>query len=169
MDIREALLEVHSKAQAEKIAVYVGDDPTRFAQLMKLLLGPVYRISQRAAWPVSYCIERRPELVKPYFNVLIKQLERDDSHPAVRRNVARLFQFVDVPKRYHGRLFHACYNLLDDPDQPVAVRVFSMTVAANLAKDSPELLAELKLVATKYPSLMTPGMGSRIRRVFGEL
>ena len=97
MDLRAALLEVHSKAQAEKIAAYVGEDPDRFAELIKLLLGPVYRLSQRAAWPVSYCIERDPELVKPYFNVLIKQLERDDTHAAVRRNVARLFQFVDVP------------------------------------------------------------------------
>lgn len=167
MDLRAALLEVHSKAQAEKIAAYVGDDPERFGELMKMLLGPVYRVSQRAAWPVSYCIERNPELVKPYFNVLIKQLERDDTHAAVRRNVARLFQFVDVPKRYEGRLFDACYNLLDDPNQPVAVRVFSMTVAANLAKDSPELIAELKLVAAKYPSLMSAGMISRMRRVFG--
>ena len=166
MDLRAALLEVHSKAQAEKIAAYVGDDEKRFAELMKLLLGSVYRLSQRAAWPVSYCIERRPDLVKPYFNVLIKQLERDDAHAAVRRNVARLFQFVDVPKRYRGRLFDACYNLLDDADQPVAVRVFSMTVAAELAKDSPELLAEIELVAAKHPSLLTPGMRSRMRRIF---
>ncbi|MEQ1763540.1 MAG: hypothetical protein ABL984_10390 [Pyrinomonadaceae bacterium] len=168
MEIREALLEVHSKAQAEKIADYVGEDEKRFAELIKHLLGPVYRLSQRAAWPVSYCIERHPKLVKPYFNVLIKQLERDDTHAAVRRNVARLFQFVDVPKRYHGRLFDACYNLLDDADQPVAVRVFSMTVAAKLAKHEPELLAELELIAAKHPSLLTPGMKSRMRRVFGK-
>lgn len=168
MNIREALLEVHSKAQAAKIADHVGDNPERFAELMKLLLGPVYRISQRAAWPVSYCIERNPDLIKPYFNVLIKQLENDDAHVAVRRNVARLFQFVEIPKRYQGRLFDACYNLLNDADQPVAVRVFSMTVAAKLARNEPELLDELRLVATKHPSLMTAGFRSRFRRVLGQ-
>src|SRR5262245_59879650 len=88
MNIREALLEVHSKAQAEKIADYVGKDSKRFHELMKLMMGPVYRITQRAAWPVSYCVERCPELVKPYFNDLVKQLEREDAHVAVRRNVA---------------------------------------------------------------------------------
>ena len=36
MNIRDALLEVHSKAQAEKICDYVGDDPERFAELMRL-------------------------------------------------------------------------------------------------------------------------------------
>lgn len=167
MDIREALLEVHSKEQAAKIADYVGDDPARFDELIKLMLGPVYRVSQRAAWPVSYCIERHPTLVKPYFNVLIKQLERDDAHVAVRRNVARLLQFVDIPKRYEGRIFDACYNLLADPAETVAVRVFSMTVAAKVAKDSPALLDELKLIATKYPHAATAGFRSRARRVLG--
>ena len=147
MDIRSVLLEVHSKAQAAKIADYIGDDTERFAELMKQLLGTGYRVSQRAAWPVSYCIERHPDLVKPYFNVLIKQLERDDAHIAVKRNVARLFQFVEIPKRYHGRVFDACYNLLADPSETVAVRVFSMTVAAKLAENEPALLNELRLVA----------------------
>ncbi len=167
MNIRDALLEVHSKAQAEKIARYIGDDPERFAELMKCMLGPVYRLSQRAAWPVSLCIERHPALVKPYFNVLIKQLENTDSHVAVRRNVARLLQFVNIPKRYQGRVFDACYNLLDDPNETVAVRVFSMTVAANIAKDEPELLEELRMVAMKYPQASTAGFRSRARKVLG--
>ena len=167
MKIREALLEVHSKAQATKIADFVGDDPGLFADLMKCLLGPDYRVSQRAAWPVSLCIECNPELVKPYFNVLIKQLERDDAHVAVRRNVARLLQFVDIPKRYQGRVFDACYNLLADPNETVAVRVFSMTVAAEIAKNEPELLEELRMVATKYPQVATAGFRSRARRVLG--
>ena len=167
MNVREALLEVHSKDQAIKIADYVGTDPERFAELMRLMMGPVYRVSQRAAWPVSYCIERNPELVKPYFNDLIKQLEREDAHVAVRRNVARLLQFVDIPKRYAGRIFEACYSLLDDPNEPVAVRVFSLTVAAKIAKDSPVLLEELRMLAKKYPQKSTAGFRSRTRRILG--
>ena len=161
MNIREALLAENSKAQTEKIVDYVGDDRERFAELMGLFLGPVYRVSQRASWAVSNCIERHPDIVK-----MLVQLERDDAHVAVRRNVVRLLQFVELPPRYKGRVFDACYALLDDPQQPVAVRCFSMSVAANIAKDSPELMNELKLVATKYPQLMTAGVRSRLRRVF---
>lgn len=167
MNIRDALLEVHSKAQAEKICLYVGDDPVKFAELMKLMMGPVYRLTQRAAWPVSYCIERHPRLIEPYWSKLAHQLEREDAHVAVRRNVARLLQFVEIPRRYRGRIFEACYDLLNDPAQPVAVRCFSMSVAANIAKDSPELIDELRLVATKYPQLATAGFRARSRRVLG--
>src|SRR5437016_385092 len=142
MNIRDAILEVHSKAQAQKIVDYVGDDVERFAELMRLFMGPVYRITQRAGWPVSYCIQLHTELVKPYFGKLLKQLERNDVHVAVRRNVARLLQFVDIPKSYQGRIFDACYRLLADPGEPVAVRVFAMSAAARIAKYEPELLDE---------------------------
>ena len=168
MNLRDEILAEHSKRQTARIVDWIGDDPERFKELMRLFLGDVYRITQRAGWPLSNCIEKYPELVKPYFSQLLKQVERDDVHIAVKRNVVRLLQFVEIPKRYDGRIFDACYRLLDDPKEPVAVRVFSMTVAANIAKKSPELLDELRLVAMKYPDLMTPGFRARMRHVFGR-
>lgn len=167
MDIREALLAEHSKSQTMKIVSYVGADADRFAELMRLFLGDTYRLSQRAAWAVNYCAEDRPELIRPYFGKLVAQLERDDVHIAVRRNVVRMLQFIDIPKRYRGRVFDACYNLVDDPHQPVAVRVFALTAAARIAKDLPELLDELRLVAAKYPQSATAGFRNRCLRVLG--
>lgn len=167
MNIRDALLAEHSKRQTMKIVRYVGDDKERFAELMKLFLGSVYRESQRAAWAVNYCAEHNKDLIKPYFPKLVEQLERDDVHVAVRRNVVRMLQFIDIPKRLEGRIFDACYSLVDDPRQPVAVRCFSMTVAAKLAKGEPELLDELRLVATKYPQAATAGFRARARRELG--
>ncbi|HEV7701621.1 MAG TPA: hypothetical protein VGO43_15425 [Pyrinomonadaceae bacterium] len=167
MNLRDEILAEHSKRQTAKIVDWVGTDPKRFGELMKLFLGDVYRITQRAGWPLSNCVKLHPELIQPYFSQLLKQLERDDVHVAVRRNVVRLLQFVDIPKRYQGRIFDACYNLLADPAQPVAVRVFSMTVAAKIANDQPELLGELRMIATKYPQVATAGFRSRSRRVLG--
>ncbi len=167
MNIRDTLLEAHSKTQTEKVVAYVGDDPRRFAELMKLMLGPVYRLSQRAAGPVSYCIQRHPDLVTPYWAELVDQLERDDAHIAVRRNVARLLQFVDIPKRHQGRIFDACYKLFANPAQPIAVRCFSMTVAVNIARDQPELIDELRLVVGEHLETSSAGLRSRARRLLG--
>ena len=166
MDIREALLAEHSKRQTMKIVRYIDGDPVRFAELMKLFLGDTYRLSQRAAWAVNYCAEHHHELVKPYFGKLVEQLERDDVHVAVRRNVARMLQFTEIPNRYRGRVFDACYNLVDDGEQPVAVKVFAMTVAAVIAKDKPALLNELRLIVEKYLPHASAGFRSRAKRVF---
>jgi hypothetical protein len=165
MDIRAVLLAEHSKSQTMKIVRYIDGDPVRFAELMDNFLGDTYRVSQRAAWAVNYCAEHHHELVKPYFKRLVEQLEREDVHVAVRRNVARTLQFVEIPPKLHGRVFDACYNLVDDAEQPVAVRVFALTVAAKIAKNEPELLDELRLVVEKHAPHTTIAFRTRAKHV----
>ncbi len=167
MNLCDEILVEHSKRQMTRIVDWVGDDPKRFAELMRLFLGDVYRITQRAGYPVSNCVKKYPGLIQPYFPKLMKQVERDDVHVAVRRNVVRLLQFVEIPERYQAKIFDACYNLIADPAQPVAVRCFSISVAANIAKDKPELMDELRLVATEHPQAATAGIRARMRRVLG--
>ena len=148
-----------------RIVRYVGNDPKRFRELMTIFLGKEYRPTQRASWAVNYCAEHHPELVKPYLTRLIGLLETDDGHDAIRRNVARLLQFVEVPQRLHGRVYAACYDLVDNPHQPVAVRVFALTVAANIAKDEPDLMSELRLMCGKYLQSSSAGFRARARKV----
>ncbi len=169
MDIREALLAEYSKRQTMAVVDHIGEDPQRFRELMQCFMGDSYRVSQRAAWAVSYCAEHHPELVKPYFRRMIEQIERPDAHIAVRRNVARLLQFVEIPRRYRGRVFDACYDLVDDAGETVAVRAFALTVAANIANSDPDLLAELKLLADKHSPHMTIGFRTRARNIFAKL
>ena len=165
MNIREALRVEHSKRQTMAIVRYVGDDPKRFRELMSVFLGGEYRPTQRASWAVNYCVEHHPELVRPYLRKLIDLLEERDGHDAIRRNIARLLQFVNVPARHRGRVFDACYDLVDDPKQPVAVRVFAMSVAANIAKARPALMNELRLMCDKYLPTASAGFRSRARKV----
>ena len=165
MNIREVLLAEHSKRQTMKIVRYVGQDPKRFRELMTIFLGNEYRPTQRAAWAVNYCAEHHPELVRPYLTRMVAMLESEDGHDAIRRNVARSLQFVDIPPRLQGRLYAACYDLVDDPNQPVAVRVFALSVAGKLAKDKPDLMNELRLLCSKYLPTASAGFRSRARKV----
>ena len=64
------------------IVNYIDGDRVKFKELMGHFLGDTYRLSQRAAWAVNYCAEHHHELVTPYFNKLVQQLERDDVHVA---------------------------------------------------------------------------------------
>jgi hypothetical protein len=52
MNIKEALLQEHSKKQCLKIVAYVSDDKKLFTELITLMLTAEYRIAQRAAYSV---------------------------------------------------------------------------------------------------------------------
>ncbi len=169
MDIREALIKEHSKAQKDKIVAYVGNDKTRFAELITLMLTAEYRVAQRAAYPVSYCVEKHPELVKPWFGKMIKKLNEPNIHDAIKRNTLRILENIDIPDTYCGALYDISYTYLHSLKEPIAIRVFALSVMANIAKKYIELKTEVKHDAESLLHCGIPALESRSRKVLKQL
>jgi hypothetical protein len=154
MDIEQALLDEHSKKQTMRIVNFIGSDKKRFEALFDIFLNGEYRITQRAAWPLGYVAIEHPELILPHLSKLIKKLEQKDLHPSIPRNILRIFQEIEVPEKHHGRLVDICIGFITDARIPAAIRAFSMTVAAQICKNYPELSKELQMIFSelaRYP------------------
>ena len=67
MNLRNEILKEHSKAQCKKIETWIGNNQHRFDELFYLFLNDQYRVVQRAAWPLSYCVIHHPQLIKKHF------------------------------------------------------------------------------------------------------
>jgi hypothetical protein len=170
MDIKESLEAEHSKTMTTRIVNYVGDDARRFKALMDLFLKGEYRITQRAAWPISYCVIEHPQFIKPYYAPLMKKMQEQGHHPAITRNILRMFQDLEVPEKYCGTLIDLCIKFMMSELQPTAIRAFSITVACNICKRFPELKQELLLVINdlqNHPQL--PAVRHRIKMAIKEL
>lgn len=169
MDILKLLTAEHSKQQTDRIVRYIGNDPDRFAVLIDLFFRGEYRITQRAAWPLSYCVRAHPELIQPYFKPLLANLARKDIHIAVIRNTVRLLQDVDIPKRYRGQVMNLCFEFLQTPSTPVAVQAFSLTILQHLSREYPDILPELRVIIEDQWDRATPAFRSRARRILKDL
>jgi hypothetical protein len=165
MDLQKSLAAEHSKKQCDRIVKYIGDDKARFAELIRVFFKGEYRITQRAAWPLSYCVRHHPELIQPYFKPLLDNLSRKDIHVAVIRNTLRLLQDTPIPKKYHGRVMSLCFDLLQSHDTPIAVKAFSLTVLHQLSKEYPDIAAELRLIIEEQWEQATPAFRSRARKI----
>ncbi len=165
MDIRQALLKEHSKKQAARIQGYISNSPERFNELFNLFMDESYRISQRASWPLNLCVEQHPELLDPYFKKLLKKLKSPGLPNAVKRNTLRMFQFVTIPKNAISETYTLCLDLLQNVKEPIAVRVFAMTVAAHIALEIPELKRELLLAIEEQLPHASAGLISRSRKI----
>ena len=169
MNLKEAILKEHSKEQCNKIVAYVGGKTSRFSELVNLFLVGPYRVTQRAAWPLSCCIEKNPKLIEPHLKQVLNFAMRPGVHDAVKRNVVRLLQFVDIPRKLQGLTAKMCFQFFSDKKEPIAVRVFSMTVLSNLAKELPELKNELIPMIEDQMPYGSAGFISRGRKVLKEL
>jgi len=169
MNLVKVILNEHSKLQKDKITRYVGADPKRFAELVDVFLAGPYLITQRASWPISYCVEYNPTLIKPHLKKVLGILQKQDVHDAVKRNILRLLQFISIPKPLQGRTIDLCFYFLNNNKEPIAVRVFAMTVLANLAKENPDLKNEIIIIIEDQLPFGSAGFISRSKKVLKEL
>jgi hypothetical protein len=165
MNLEKELLKRQSLPQCNRIIKYIGDRENRFAELVKLFLKSDYRLTQHAAWPLSYCVRNYPLLAKPFYRKFIDQLSDSKTHPAARRNIARLLQFVEIPKKYHGRVMDDCFQFINSSNEAVAVKAFSLTILKNMSDMYPEILPELKTIIEARWDLETPAFHSRARKI----
>lgn len=165
MKLRETILKEHSKANCLRIVKWVGGDQKRFDELFNLFLNDEYRVVQRAAWPVSYCVEEHPALIKKHFTKLISNLEKPGLHDAVKRNTVRILQYVHIPEKFHGLVMDICFRFISSPDEAAAVKAFSITVLQNLAILYPEIINELKLVIEERWDYETAAFKSRAKKI----
>ena len=171
MNLREEILSAHSKVQAQKLAGRIGDHPARFAALVDLLLRDEYRVVQRAAWIISMVAAAHPALVTPHLPALVTCMEEPHLPAAVKRNVVRILQHITIPEALHGQVMHICFGLLENPEETIAVRAFSMTVLANLAVTYPDIKGELRLVIQEVLAHggSTAGIRSRAGKVLAAI
>jgi hypothetical protein len=171
MNICEELLKEknHSKTQAFKISEFACSSPKHFAALMKCFLSNEYRLAQRAAWSVSWVAKKNPELIVPYIKDLVDQLPRKDVHNAVIRNSIRILQQIEIPEDLHGELMNSCFNFIESPSTPIAIKAFSLTTLFNLSKSYPEIKNELKLIIEERWNNETAAFKSRGKKILKAL
>jgi hypothetical protein len=169
MDLRKEISQEHSKAQAHKIADYVGSNAKRFEALIEVYLAGPYRVTQRAAWPLSLCVESHPSLIGPHLKKVLDYLKKPGIHDAVKRNTMRLLQFVTIPRRNHDQVVNLCFDYLLRKQEPVAVKAFAMTVLSKIVEDKPELQRELKIILEDQLPFASPAFRVRAVKIIREL
>lgn len=170
MDIRTELLTEHSREQAEKIAKWIGNKPDRFSRFIHLFLHDEYRVVQRAAWVLSVVAEKHYELARPWLPQMIAKMQEPGVHVAVKRNVVRILQFLEIPEELHGDVMNVCFDMLADPKETIAVRAFSMTVLTNMSKYYPDIKHELiAIIEDQLEQGASPGFIVRSKKLLKEL
>jgi len=144
MDLKTEILKEHSKNQVVKIARYIGNDTSRFKELMELFLRGEYRVTQRSSWVVTYCAIAFPELINPYFKQMINKVSEKNIHDAVKRNTVKIWSEIHIPEKYYGEIYKLCFTFLRSAEEPVAVKAHAMTVLEKISVKYPELKNELR-------------------------
>ncbi len=166
--IRELLDGENSKKMAVRVMDIVVEAPDRMQELMDLFFDEDLRICQRAAWPVGMLADNHQELLEPFLEKMLANLDTPH-HDAVIRNTFRAFQFTDFPEDLEGIVFDKALDFFLNFDNAVAIQIFAMTVCGNLALKYPELGHELIPVIEERIPYGSAGYRSRGSSILKKL
>ena len=169
MNLEEEIRLIRSKPQVTRLVRWIGKDKARFKQLVQCFFQEDEELVRRAAWVLGHCVEAHSEMMQPWLKPLLKKMQRPGEHCAVKRNGVRILQFVEIPRSLQGTVANLCFAYLTSPDEPVAVRTFSITVLANIAEHAPELRKELELTVRQQLPYSAPAFRARARKIIKEI
>jgi hypothetical protein len=168
MDLKSQILNENSRSNSEKIADWIGTDQGRLEELMNLFFNSEYRVVQRAAWTLSIVADKNPQIIKPFLKPMLEYLN-PSAHVAVKRNIIRILQEQDLPEDLTGIAADKLFKFLADRKEPIAIRVFSLTVLGNIVVKFPELEPELRILIENELPYGTPAFKSRGRKLLAKL
>jgi hypothetical protein len=165
MDIESKILAIRSKEQMDRIVQWIGKDKKRFKKLMEFFLLGDEPLAKKSAWIIGHTAELHPELVTPWLELMIKKIQSPGVHGALKRNVVRILQFANIPRKLKGIVVTLCFEYLSSINEPIAVRTFSMTVLDKITHKEPALKNELELLVQHMLPSATAAFRSRAKKV----
>jgi hypothetical protein len=163
------LKKPHSLAVTKQITTIIIKQPHLLKDLLHVLKSDSISIKQKASWPLSHIAVVDSSLFSPYLNEILK-LITDTSHPAVRRNALKVLeQIATLPEKYHAKALDTCFLILKQRDEPVAIRVYAMSILGRLCEVYPELRFELQAIIEEEMPYSSAGFKSRGKKVLQQL
>lgn len=144
-ELNKLLQGANYRKKADAIVKLVLIHPYLMKDLVNCFLSGDVRLCQSASWPIGLLGEKNPKLIKPYIKKFVLVLNTPKNIPAVNRNILRIFQTVNVPTNLKSQLLDKCFEVINNPKQPIAVIAFAITVACKICSAYPELQNELKI------------------------
>lgn len=169
MNIREELEREHSKVQTMRIVRFIDNDAKRFDELMQVFLGKDAQLAQRAAWCLRYAGAKNPNLYLAYMPQMFALLQQARIHPALRRNILRVWEEIDVPEEYHGEMIEHCTAILQNPSDQTVAKCYAMSVLAKFCNTYPELKQETALLIRPFAAHEKAAFASRARKVLRQI
>lgn len=165
MDLKKALLSDRSKPHMEHLAEIVSINPELFSDLWHLIKTEESPLPERGSWLFEKSALRNLTIAQPHLEEIITYLPVPN-HNSIHRNLSKIVaQFETIPEKLQGNLYSLCIERILSPPVHVAIKVYSMTIAFNIAKDIPELREELALVINDQMEFNSAGFKSRGNKI----
>jgi HEAT repeat protein len=140
--LKEQLLAEISRRNIDFVVDSVESNPKLINYLLELYVDNDRQVSMRAAWGIEKLAERKNVDLTPFIPGIINNLPKL-KHSGTRRCIVKVLMLHDIPLEQEGEMMDFCFQMLESPKEPVAVKANCMTSVFKLLPKYPEIKNEL--------------------------
>jgi len=166
----ESKLVDSSRLVADMLVQEIGDEVSKFNEMLTLSLKDKYPVSMRAARVIALCAERNPKLIEPFFNQFIlplKILKVDGVKRSFLKILAETSLIYDEESA--GILTDIAFSWLEDSRQAISIRYYCIEILLKVSKQYPEIGNELQEMLEDLLKDSSSGIKSKSRKVINFL
>ncbi len=145
MNLAEQLLVENSRKNWNLVIDYLLQNPNKIKDAIDLFIEAEYRVNQRISQVIGIVGEKKPELILPYWDKILQNFKKQPID-AFKRNVFRILSLTPIPEKHESKIFDLSLKHLQKFDEPIAVKVFCMTVLRKICQKYPDLTQEVIFV-----------------------
>jgi len=143
MMMAESLQNILMTSRKAGMMAYMAQYPEEVVPAIRLALTDRKPHARRAATLVWSCMGEDDERVRPFLNDIIAALpSKSDDH---QRELLKILLPMSLDGEQEGTLFNFCISLWEQIGKNPSVRFTAFRMMAKIARNHPELAAEMKL------------------------
>jgi hypothetical protein len=168
MNLEALLNEETSRLNTDFVAKLIIENPPFFSELWDIFIRNQEPISRRAAWVVDVVTEKYPEWANSKLEALVDALPAF-SHDGMKRHSLHVLSRSPLPGNRLGEITDLCFNMLLNPGEAVAAKMYSMEILYRISEIEPDIKPELADSIRMQMTEGTPGIKSCGRRMLEKL
>jgi len=168
MDYIAQLQQENSRKNIDIIAKNIGNNLNEFQKIVDIVYSEKAPLPQRASWVIATISEKHPSLITAFIEQFISSID-EFKIAGIKRNILLALCNQKIPKKLQSKLIDYCYKYIMSSAEPVAIKVHSMQIIANLCKEHPDLIPELKIVIEEGTQKNSAAFKARAKMILKQL
>ena len=156
------LRERHSKSYVFALAQRICKGEYSIEDLIENMSSKDIEFRKHASWLLQHTYDICPRSFDRYASQLYTLLSQSQ-HDSEKRSLLRVFYDIPIDVKMEGALFDLCLGFVENHEEAIAVRAFSISVLCRIAKSYPDLNAEIQVLLRSYLDIDIPAIKSRAK------
>jgi len=159
-----------SRMIADILVADIAGDQDRFDEMFEISLQNSYPLSMRAARIVEICVSKHRKFILPHLNKLPDYIKASDVD-GVKRSFLKILSETPLLQEedYLGRLTDLTFSYVENNNEAIAIRAFSIDILLKISKTFPDLKSELIPLLENMAEGSSRGLESKCKKILKKI